>query len=102
MPLQSCTLFAGEDHQSPYNIFVLANLVTVKPYQIGEVIQKQGQQADDSMYLVVRGYCRAVFESTLIKLKPKSKAPQFSNSKETFGELGVLMRHLKSEKSDYF
>lgn len=54
------------------------------------------------MYLVVRGYCRAVFESTLIKLKPKSKAPQFSNSKETYGELGVVMSHLKSVKSDNF
>jgi hypothetical protein len=39
MPLQSCALFAGEDHQSPYTIFVLANLVTIKTYQYGEVIQ---------------------------------------------------------------
>jgi len=39
MPLQSCTLFAGEDNQSPYTIFVLANLVTIKTYQYGEVIQ---------------------------------------------------------------
>lgn len=39
MPLQSCTLFAGEENQSPYTIFVLANLVTIKTYQYGEVIQ---------------------------------------------------------------
>ena len=38
MPLQKCALFAGADHQSPYTIFVLANLVQVKKYQYGEVI----------------------------------------------------------------
>lgn len=40
MPLQSCSLFAGEDHQSPYTIFVLANLVDIVHYHYGDVIQK--------------------------------------------------------------
>lgn len=50
---------------------MLANLVTVREYQYGEVIQRQGDSADDSMYLVVRGYAKAIFESTLTKQKPQ-------------------------------
>lgn len=48
------------------------------------------------MYLVVRGYCRAVFESTLTNPKYQTPMKRFCNSKETYGELGVIANHNKT------
>jgi hypothetical protein len=48
------------------------------------------------MYLVVRGYCRAVFESTLTNLTYQTPMKRFCNSKEIYGELGVIANHNKA------
>ncbi len=53
------------------------------------------------MYLVVTGYCRTVFESTLTLEKPKRLPPKLCNSKEIYGEIGVIKNHLKSANPDF-
>jgi hypothetical protein len=92
IPLQRCSLFSGAELQSPYSIFVLANLVQTKTFKIGDVIQQQGKQAEDIMYLVVKGFCKAVFQTTLVQLnrRKNERLPKLKNSKESYGELGVI------------
>lgn len=55
------------------------------------------------MYLVVRGYCKAVYQTTLVQFnRPKmEKSLRFCNSKERYGELGVLEQQLKCVNPDF-
>lgn len=44
----------------------------------------------------MRGYCRTVYESTLLKLEHKPPLARFCNSKEVYGEIGVVQKDLAS------
>jgi hypothetical protein len=53
------------------------------------------------MYLIVRGYCRAVYSSTLTKMDNYSALPRFCNSKDLYGELGVIQKDMNAVGADY-
>jgi hypothetical protein len=52
------------------------------------------------MYLVVEGYARAIYESTLTKQESQAPLKFFSNSKQVYGEVGVITNHLQSVDPD--
>jgi|LauGreDrversion4_2_1035121.scaffolds.fasta_scaffold297117_1 hypothetical protein len=54
------------------------------------------------MYLIVRGYCRAVYQSTLTKLADHKAISRFCNSKDLYGEIGVVQKGLNSVNPNFY
>lgn len=48
------------------------------------------------MYLVVRGYAKAIYESTLTKQEPPQPIPRFACGKQIYGEVGIIKAHMDS------